>query len=504
MKKSIKYAGIAAATLLTVAPIAAPVVSQATTAQASEATTPEITNDNITTAVNALKGVMTDTTYGDNSTNGNYPAKLVQDTNYDTKLSVADFLALGMTAGVSSSNAAVLADKNVNATVKVYAVDAAGNKYSFNNYSALYDSVTSDNGSIKYGYELTNSDKDGDNTTTTKGTFTLTNNNNYSEVKALNLAFTNPLEVAYGSKTVNTKLSTTIDATVKDQNGDALELDSDNQSAGVLYKSLAGAKAANSSDVYSDATFGDSDKTYYQPVTIVLKDGKLGNSTTTAADGTTSTTPVTATTVVNNYIAGKDNYSVKVNGSVLSATDAKNMLSATAANSLTFIREVHVSENASWTTEDVKGIVTTKGDAAYYTLKDGNNKTITNRALAKNTAWQTNAVRTDQNGNKQYRVGADEWIDANNVTFSDKATDNNGEGAYTDVKALNGKVVTAGPSGFVYPLFDDNGKQVTNRAVAGDTAWYTDKSAVNADGTTVYHVATGEWLQGNNVTYSAY
>jgi hypothetical protein len=69
---------------------------------------------------------------------------------------------------------------------------------------------------------------------------------------------------------------------------------------------------------------------------------------------------------------------------------------------------------------------------------------------------------------------------------------------------LNGVAKTAGPSGFVYPLFDDNGKQVTNRAVAGDTAWYTDKSAVNADGVTVYHVATGEWLQGNNVTYTAY
>lgn len=502
MKKSIKYAGIAAATLLAVAPVAAPVVSNTTTVKA-ETTTPEITNDNITTAVNELKGVMSDTTYGDNSTNGNYPDKLTQDVNYDKKLSVADFLALKMTSGISASNANVLADTNVNATVKVYAVDASGNKYSYNNYSALYDSVTSDNGSIKYGYELTYSDKDGDNTTTTKGTFTLTNNNNYSEVKALNLTFTNPLEVAYGSKTVNTKLSTTIDATVKDQNGNTLELDSDNQSAGVLYKSLAGAKATDSSDVYSDATFGDSDKTYYQPVTIVLKDGKLGNSTTTT-DGTTTSTPVTATSIVNNYIAGKDNYSVNVNGSVLSATDAKNMLSSTAANSLTFIREVHVSQNASWTTEDVKGIVTTKSDASYYTLKDGNNKTITNRALAKNTAWQTNAVRTDANGNKQYRVGGDEWIDANNVTFSDKTTDNNGEGAYTNVKALNGVAKTAGPSGFVYPLFDDNGKQVTNRAVAGDTAWYTDKSAVNADGVTVYHVATGEWLQGNNVTYTAY
>ena len=182
-----------------------------------------------------------------------------------------------------------------------------------------------------------------------------------------------------------------------------------------------------------------------------------------------------------------------------SATDAD----PANAGTLTFIREVHVSQNASWTTEDVSGVVTTKADSSYYTLKNDDNNTITNRALAKNTAWVTDKVRTDNNGNKQYRVATGEWIDADDVTFSDKATTDEGE--YTDVQALNGKVTLDGPSSFVYFLYDNNGGQIANRALTGDSAWFTDKKATNAAGVTVYHVATGEWVQaGSGVNYSAY
>lgn len=54
-------------------------------------------------------------------------------------------------------------------------------------------------------------------------------------------------------------------------------------------------------------------------------------------------------------------------------------------------------------------------------------------------------------------------------------------------------------------LYNDNGEAVSNRALAGDSAWYTDKKATNADGVTVYHVATGEWVQaGSGVNYVAY
>lgn len=496
MKKSIKYAGIAAATLLAVAPVAAPVVSSTTSVQAAEA---GVTDDNITTAVKALQGVLTDTTFGDNNTNGAYPTALTS-AQYDTYMSAADFMALPImgSKALSTANMNVLAQANANAQVKVSAVDANGNKINSGDYAKLAASVASDNGSIKYAYTIKYNNTDGDAQTPVTGTFTLTNDNVVSAVKSLAVTYTNPLEVAYGSKTVNASLSSTIDAKVTDKNGNAVELDSDQASAGALYKSFAGAIAADATDVYSDSTFGDEDKTYYQPVTIAIKSGKLGTND--------------AKTIVDNYIAGQDDYSVTVNGSALSAV-ANGTLEATAATAtdadpanagtLTFIREVHVSQNASWTTEDVSGVVTTKADSSYYTLKNDDNNTITNRALAKNTAWVTDKVRTDNNGNKQYRVATGEWIDADDVTFSDKATTDEGE--YTDVQALNGKVTLDGPSSFVYFLYDNNGGQIANRALTGDSAWFTDKKATNAAGVTVYHVATGEWVQaGSGVNYSAY
>ena len=494
MKKSIKYAGIAAATLLAVAPVAAPVVSSTTSVQAAEA---GVTDDNITTAVKALQGVLTDTTFGDNNTNGEYPTALTS-AQYDTYLSATEFMALPImgSKAVSAANMNVLSATNADAQVKVSAVDANGNKINSGDYAKLAASVASDNGSIKYAYTIKYNNADGDAQTPVTGTFTLTNDNVVSAVKSLAVTYTNPLEVAYGSKTVNASLSSTIDAKVTDKSGNAVELDSDQASAGALYKSFAGAIAGTTSDQYTDSTFGDEDETYYQPVTIAIKSGKLGTND--------------AQTIVNNYIAGQDGYSVTVNGSALTAV-ANGTLKATAASTedpanagtLTFIREVHVSQNASWTTEDVSGVVTTKADSSYYTLKNDDNNTITNRALAKNTAWVTDKVRTDNNGNKQYRVATGEWIDANDVTFSDKATTDEGE--YTDVQALNGKVTLDGPSSFIYMLYNDNGESVSNRALAGDSVWYTDKKATNAAGVTVYHVATGEWVQaGSGVNYVAY
>lgn len=500
MKKSIKYAGIAAATLLAVAPVAAPVVSQAaedTTSTctssdtaAAAAATNEITNDNITTAVNALKGVMVNTTYGDNSTNGTYPAA-VPSASYDKYLSAADFLALGITNGsISASNSAVLADTNVNAQVKVYAVDSSNNKINSSDYATLASSVAKDNGSIKYAYTIKYNDKDGDAQTPVTGYFTLTNDNNYSEVKALNVTYTNPLNVAYGSKTVNTKLSSTIDGVVKDQNGNTVELDSDASTtqAGDLYKSLKGAINGDATDVFSDSTFGNADKTYYQPVTITLKAGKLGNDS--------NGNPVTAKTVVDNYLNGEDNYSVTVNGSAMSA-QTENSLKATDTT-LTFIREVKVAESANWTTEDVSGVVTTKSDTAYKTLVNDDNNTIANRALAANTPWLTDKKRTDQNGNVQYRVATGEWVNANDVTFAEKGSTT---GAYTDKQSISGTVHLENKNNY-YFLYDDNGNLVTSRGLNGDSDWHTDTVAKNASGVTVYRVATNEWVQvGTGVSF---
>lgn len=500
MKKSIKYAGIAAATLLTVAPIAAPVVSSTTTVQAADGDTDihtsDLTADQVNEAVSSWQGTLVSKTYGSNSNNnGDFPAvadKPFTD-NYNKYMPYATFKTTGLAQAMNSvnTNDATLLG---NAQIKISAVGY--NKVE--DFTTYANSLQNTKGSITFTYTIqyVNPDTNATETTAAK-TFTLTNSQASSDT-SIAATFTTPYEVATGSNVANAKLSTSTDFQLKNKDGD--KLTSSQIAMGNVYKNLAAAKTNNgSTDVYTKATF-DAD-TYYQPMTITLTAGQFGSE---VVDG--NSTVLKASDIINGYNNGKDDYVFTVNGGTPTASNA-NYLDADG-DTVTVIREIKAADNnsASWTTEDTKGVVTTKSDKQFYTLKNGNNDFISDRALAKNTAWQTNAVRTNTvTGEKQYRVGADEWIDANNVTFSDKATDNNnGEGAYTDVKALNGKVVTAGPSGFYYPLYDDNGKMISDRGVAGLSAWYTDKSAVNANGDIVYHVATGEWLQGKNATYTAY
>jgi len=493
----------------TAATSAATAATDAKTAAASQAIVDkanaanEITNDNITTAVKSLKNILTSVTYGDNSSNGSYPAGLTDKKDYDNYMSSTDFLALALLNGqtISAADAKVLADPDTAAAqVKLYAVDNSGKKINFNDYSKLLKSVTDDNGSIKYHYTIKYNDKDGDAQTPEQGNFTL-NDNNYAEVKTMNVTFTNPLNVAYGSKVVDASLSSTIDGVIKDQKGNEIDLDNDanTTAAGNIYTSMSGAVAAakdssSTTDQFTDKTFGDTDKTYYQPVTITVKANKMGT------DKNNET--VTPKTVVDNYNNGEDNYSVTVNGKNLSSV-ANGTLNATDTT-VTFIREVHVSEAASWTVTDQAGVVTTKSDKPFYTLKNGDNQTAVDRALAKNTAWKTDKVRTDQNGNKQYRVSTDEWIDADSVTFSDSTTAPS-TGALTDITPVDGKVTTAGPASFLYLLYSADGKQ-SSRALPGLSAWRTDKKATDANGNTVYRVSTDEWVvvDGAKAVFTAY
>src|SRR5699024_2238407 len=110
-------------------------------------------------------------------------------------------------------------------------------------------------------------------------------------------------------------------------------------------------------------------------------------------------------------------------------------------------------------------------------------------------AWKADKVRSDQFGNKQYRVATGEWIDADNVTFGDSATDNNNNSAsgLTDVQSVKG-VVSVGTPGFTYLLYSKDGKLIKNRALAGGTDWKFINTAKDSDGTTYYRVATDEWV----------
>lgn len=59
-----------------------------------------------------------------------------------------------------------------------------------------------------------------------------------------------------------------------------------------------------------------------------------------------------------------------------------------------------------------------------------------------------------------------------------------------------------GQKDFVYALFSLAGKK-SNRGLAGNTSWYTDKTATDANGNTYYRVSTDEWVeQASGVTFN--
>lgn len=492
MKKSIKYAGIAAATLLAVAPVAAPVVSQAAdtaTTQAKNADGSELTTAK-TNFVNQF-GNREDTDI--NLTDAN-DTTLALGSGNDTPLET--FQKNNKDNGIIKSvttddKLTALTDQDAN--VYVTATDNKGTVYDGTigkSVSDLRSAMALDNYMpVTFTVYLQYKGLDnGAYTSYAKATSFTVSKSDSDELKSINAKFTTPLNVAKNSKTAATQLVNGANLSLTDQNGDSVATKAIELGSTYYYTYTAAMNGNATTGVVSDSDIKDGEfktaGTYYQRVTY------------TAQTGSSLASLIAA------YQDDPSSYTIYVNGK--NASEGSDFTTKTGDNTITFVRAIKVADSeAEWTVTENKGVVTTKADTPYYTLVNDDNAKITNRALAKNTAWVTDQKRVDQDGNTQYRVATGEWIDANNVTFSDKATTD--EGAYTDEQALNGKVTLDGPSSFIYMLYNDNGENISNRALAGDSEWYTDKKATNAAGVTVYHVATGEWVQaGNGVNYSAY
>ena len=109
----------------------------------------------------------------------------------------------------------------------------------------------------------------------------------------------------------------------------------------------------------------------------------------------------------------------------------------------------------------------------------------------------TDTKRVNNNtGEVYYRVSTNEWVKASDVSYADK-DDNTGDTAgLTNITDLpSGSTVSlAGPQGFVYSLYKTDGT-TGNRGLAGDSAWMTDKQATDSNGNTYYRVSTDEWIQ---------
>lgn len=89
----------------------------------------------------------------------------------------------------------------------------------------------------------------------------------------------------------------------------------------------------------------------------------------------------------------------------------------------------------------------------------------------------------------------------NTKTADDSSTTTTPATGLSNVTNLSGhNVITlAGSNSQVFSLISQTGTK-SNRGLAGGTAWYTDKSAKDANGNTYYRVSTDEWVKYSNQT----
>ncbi|WP_125713662.1 hypothetical protein [Companilactobacillus kedongensis] len=484
MKKSIKYAGIAAATLLAVAPVAAPVISATTTVQAADAAT-SIKKADADEWLNQFKDsyTLTATPIDDVLTNG---------TNYGTGLNVkpSDFFKDSF---FGQMHHATLEDKTVNdKNAKITSVTATANdkKVAGTLDAAGANKILKDaNGSgVTFTITMTFNNSATTTATTTKEITVLpvAKTTDTDAITSLAATYSKDYNVAYGSSTVNPTLTNTLDLTLNDSNNKNLANDTDNVTSvalGSYYTTYANALSASGS-TFTDATFGDKDATYYQPITVNVKSG---------SDLQTFLGQMSA-----------KGYSYTVNGVNASTTDNGQLIKDASGNitGIKMVRAINVTKdgaNSDWTVKDVKGVLNTKSDKAFYTLHNDADQLVSNRALDKNSAWQTDKVRTNASGAKQYRVSTHEWIPAEDVTFEgsdvDTGSTTDPEGALTVTKLDKNKIVNISTTGMVYFLYNSKGVESTTRALGGGTAWQVDKTAKDAAGNVYYGVSTDEFVK---------
>ncbi|MFC6322606.1 hypothetical protein [Companilactobacillus baiquanensis] len=250
MKKSIKYAGIAAATLLTVAPIAAPVVNSVTTVQAA--------TDASADADAYAAAFKSSATY-----NKTQAGQFSEDFFSKDKIGAADFLS-------DSFFSNFLSDKytgslnNSNASVKLSATDA--------NDAALdaagVTSALKDAKAVNFKVVLTYFTDSNNTTATKKFTIALTpSSDQTSTVTSLNAKFTTPYKVNYGSNTADAKAQKSTDLSLTDQDDNALLSDTNEVSSyslGGFFNSYSDAlNGGSAASVGSTFTTTDGSATTY-------------------------------------------------------------------------------------------------------------------------------------------------------------------------------------------------------------------------------------------------
>ncbi|MFC6177318.1 SLAP domain-containing protein [Companilactobacillus huachuanensis] len=149
-------------------------------------------------------------------------------------------------------------------------------------------------------------------------------------------------------------------------------------------------------------------------------------------------------------------------------------------------------------TKNVEGITpftaTVRVGSVATTLYTVDGKAITSRLLGPNSDWKT-ANKLVLNGQAYYQVATTEWVPADKVTVISQ-TDNNTDTNSTAEKA-DRKTVTTKNVDYT-PLYDGNGKTISNRGLGKNSAWATDQMQT-INNVKYYRVATNEWMMASDI-----
>ena len=287
---------------------------------------------------------------------------------------------------------------------------------------------------------------------------------------------------------------------ILDQNGnDVLKTAVDKGAVSVT--NLRGVNDNNTPSTTADGNFAQAG-TYYQQIAIdldaagvVVPKGDWAAAVQNGLISVNGVAPSLNNVDSNAYLVTglPNNSSIFINGSEYK----KN-------GTLVLKRVVNVGQaQGNFKSEKVNGIVTVNmnnGMAAQ--VYDENGKMVLGRALPNKSAWKTGEKRTYyKDGQVFYQVSTNEYVRAQDVTFSEPFQDSVVRGDVTITKYPDQVIATKNDDHYsiVYALDSDgNGFHMTSRALAGNTKWRNGAKAV-VNGKTFYQISTNEWLNSGSL-----
>ena len=213
---------------------------------------------------------------------------------------------------------------------------------------------------------------------------------------------------------------------------------------------------------------------------------------------------------------------ISVNGQTPSVTNADaNVYLATknvrvdgadyVAGDLILKRTVNVDVNqGAFKTDKINGVVTVNmNDGMAAQVYDENGKQVLGRALPNKSAWKSFEKRTYyKDGQVFYQVSTNEYVKAQDVTFTEKSSSSNSNSndqlsGKVNVTKYPSKVINILNDGHVTPVYaiNEDGQgmhEVLGRYLPAGSAWINQGTA-EVNGNLFYQVSTNEWVSANSI-----